>query len=105
MAIIDPQELSISNDPFIGDRVLTSKYEPIFGKMQVGQRVVCPPGTASRVAVQMRSWLKRRGYVNLEIRSRENYPDGQGGVWWLAGEKKAQTRWNTPGNRAPGSKK
>lgn len=101
MAKIDPSTLAIKNEPFIGGRVVRSKYDDIFNKVQHGQRIVCPSGTAARLAVQFRKWLAQRGYSDVDVKAKENCPDGQGGVWFLAGEVKPKTRWNTPNGRAP----
>ena len=101
MALIDPSQLSVSNDPYISGRNVRSKYDAVFEQVSVGQRLVCPAGCASRLAVQYRKWLTQRGYEDIDVKAKDSCPDGQGGVWWLAGEKKAQTRWNTPGNKAP----
>lgn len=101
MSRINATELTITNDPYISGRIVRSKYDPIFEQIEVGQRIVCPQGTAARLAVQFRKWLASHGYSDVEVKARERCADGQGGVWFLAGEIKPQTRWNTAGNKAP----
>lgn len=101
MSIIDATTLSITNDRMPPGRPTRSKYDAIFEQIQVGQRIVCPKGTAGRIASQFKKWLRKAGYSSFDVKARENCPDGNGGVWFLAGEIKPKTRWNTPGNKAP----
>ena len=99
MSNIDADSLSITNEPYVSGRVIRSKYDAVFEQVKVGQRIVCPAGTASRLAVQFRKWLTVRGYSGVDVKARDRCADGKGGVWFLAGEIKPATRWNTPGNK------
>lgn len=88
---IDPSELSISNDPYIGRSYTTEgKYAHIFSKVKQGQRIVCPENRASGIAHAYMKWLKANiGAKQPIVRTKDRCDDGKGGVWWL-GEKDAK---------------
>lgn len=78
--LYDVASLSISNDPFIGrKRKEGSKYDPIFSKLKIGQRLVCHSDAAARLASQLKQWLEKRGHKNLVVRAVSHYGDGKGG--------------------------
>ena len=92
--------LSISNDPFIGRRRKEgSKYDPIFSKLKIGQRLVFHSDAAARLASQLKQWLEKHGHKNPVVRAVSHYGDGKGGVWWMEvdaapkGRAKPQTTW------------
>lgn len=91
---LDPSVLRIVDEPYKDGRALpVSKYEPIFGAVKPGQRIVCPDGTASRLAAQFRKWLENRGRRDVVVRARERCDDGLGGVWWIQEAQKPKTVW------------
>lgn len=56
--LYDVASLSISNDPFVGrKRKEGSKYDAIFSKLKIGQRLVCHSDAAARLASQLKQWL------------------------------------------------
>lgn len=81
---IDPSSLSIDNTPYEAPRRGNeSKYESVFSKIKPGQRLKCESGTANRIAVQFRIWLKANGVENPVVKGREKCEDGFGGVWLM----------------------
>lgn len=97
---INANELTIVNDTMPSRRMVKSKYHDVFEAMQQGQRIVCPPGTAARIATQYRKWLAQRD-IKAEVRAFERCDDGKGGVWLVSITKPVATRWNTPGGAMP----
>ena len=80
--VIDPQSLSITDEPFPGRQLREgSKYEGIFSAVRQGQRIKCPEGTAPRLAASFKKWLERNGHKNPQVRAVNYCADGFGGVW------------------------
>lgn len=90
-----------TNDPMPPRRTVAGKYDAVFSQVQPGQRIVCPPGTGSRLAVQLRKWLAMRNYQDVRVRGIDRCDDGHGDVWLISARKPVATRWNTPGGAAP----
>lgn len=102
--VIDPSELSIVDEPYQDGRSLVkSKYDDIFSTLAANQRLVCPAGSASRIAAQLKKWLAVRGEKDPVIRAKERCLDDRGGVWWIkeVAPVTVATAWKTPDARAP----
>lgn len=90
-SLIDPASLRIVDEEFLdAPRIAASKYDAIFAKLRPGQRLVCPPGVADRLAQTRRVWLKKRGHRPPLVKNRNLCQDGLGGVWWLGAKEQAQ---------------
>lgn len=91
---IDPSKLRIVDEPYKDGRASpVSKYEPVFSAVKPNQRIVCPAGSAARLAAKFRNWLEKKGNKDVIVRARERCDDGQGGVWWIQEAKKPRTVW------------
>ena len=91
---LDPAKLRIVDEPYKDGRATpVSKYETIFSELKPNQRLVCPNGSASRLAAQLRNWLEKKGHKEPIVRARERCDDGQGGVWWIKEAEKPKTVW------------
>jgi hypothetical protein len=91
--LYDVATLTISNDPFVGRlRQSGSKYDEIFGKLKIGQRIICHSDAAARLSSQLKQWLEKRGHKNPVVRAVAHYHDGKGGVWWLEAEGASKGR-------------
>ena len=89
-APIDPDSLHITDEEFVdAPRIASSKYDAIFAKLRPGQRLVCPPGVAARLAQTLRVWLQKRGHRPPLVKNRNLCQDGMGGVWWLGAKEQA----------------
>lgn len=88
--VYDVASLSITNEPYVGrQRKEGGKYDEIFSRLQIGQRLVCHPQAASRIATGLKQWLSKRGHKKPVVKSVAHYHDGKGGVWWMSEEKPA----------------
>lgn len=102
--VIDPSELSIVNEAYKDGRSQAkSKYDGIFSALAANQRLVCPAGSASRIAAQLKKWLTVRGEKDPVIRAKERCQDDSGGVWWIkeVAPVTVATAWKTPNGQAP----
>lgn len=94
ISFIDPSTLRIVDEPYKDGRATSvSKYEPIFSALKPNQRMVCPAGSGSRLAAQLKQWLANKGHKSPVVRARERCDDGLGGVWWIQEAKKPKTVW------------
>ena len=99
---IDPTKLQIIDEPYTEGRAAPpSKYDPIFSRLKVEQRIVCPAGSASKIGGQLKKWLAARGHKDAVVRARERCSDGNGGVWWRAKAATPSSVWQTPDKQAP----
>lgn len=78
LAIVDERYADYAKDLRTG-----SKYDAIFVQVKKDMRLRCPHESASRIAVQLKKWLERRGHKDVVVRSLADCGDKMGGVWWL----------------------
>lgn len=83
MSRIDPQKLSIANDPMPGHRATPNKYAELFSRLKPGQCIVCEGMQAGKIACALRKYVAEAGKSNI-VRSTGRYDDGKGRVWLLA---------------------
>lgn len=87
MQSLQLSDLSIGSDPLPTCRAKPGgKYSELFLKLQPGQCIKCPTGTASRLGQALRKWIETHK-PGHRVSSTEAYPaDGIGRVWLLAPE-------------------
>lgn len=104
--VYDVSSLSISDDPYVGrQRKEGGKYDEIFERLQIGQRLVCHPQAAARLATSLKTWLQKRGHKNPTVKSVATYHDGKGGVWWMGADKAPIKTTLAPGAAWPHTNK
>lgn len=87
MRFVDPDALSIANDPLPSARAKPGhKYDAMFSKLKPGQCLVCEGPDAGKIGHALTTWLKRNGKDGV-IRSTKNYegavPGSKTGRVWL----------------------
>lgn len=91
MAITDPSLISICHDPLpVSRSAPDGKYTELFSKLQYGQCLRVPPGSAPRIATALKHYL-RKNRSNATVRSVLRYDgdsEGFGRVWLIEPEKK-----------------
>lgn len=81
---VDVSTLSIGDDPLPKYRApLETKYGALFGKLEVGQCIVCEAGTAAKIGHALNSWLDKNGKTNTVQTCQRYETDGKGRVWLL----------------------
>jgi len=82
---VDPEQLSICNDPLPNHRAKPGgKYDEILKNLKVGQCIKCPPADVGKITGALRKFIGEGGDVKGAIRSMSNYGDGMGRVWLVA---------------------
>lgn len=77
--------LEIDSTPYPAQRLMASKYDETFAKMQPGQCVKVKPDAVGRVSQSMRKWLSKTGKdKDFHVRTVAKMPDGFGRVWMMA---------------------
>lgn len=77
--------LEIDSTPFPAKRLMASKYDETFAKMQPGQCGKTTPESVGRVANSMRKWLEKHNKLtDFQVRTVSRMPDGYGRVWMIA---------------------
>jgi hypothetical protein len=86
---VDPESLTIANDPIQATRTTTEhKYEGVFSKMKSGQCLVCASEDAGKIGHALNTWLKRTNREGV-VRTTKHYAaDGKGRVWLIVPDKK-----------------
>ena len=76
--------LEIENTPYPARRLMSSKYDETFAKMQPGQCVKTSTDSVGRAANSMRKWLEKHGKQDaFNVRTVSKMPDGYGRVWMM----------------------
>lgn len=81
---IDPEKLTISNDPMPAHRASPNKYGEIFSRLKPGQCIVCEPPHAAKLATALKKHVAQSGQNHM-VRSTSRFDDGRGRVWLIAG--------------------
>lgn len=77
--------LEIDNTPYPARRLMASKYDDTFSKMQPGQCIKTETENVGNVSNSMRKWLEKHGkQADFKVRTASKMPDGFGRVWIMS---------------------
>lgn len=83
---VNADVISITSDPLPEKRVMTSKYDALFGSLKPGQCLRVPSKSTGSVAQGLRKWMAKQGMDStgrIKVASVYANDKGFGRVWLL----------------------
>lgn len=80
--LVNLQSLKITDDPYVGRRVINYRYDFLFNKLKYGQSISCEKANVGTICNALRDYLRRHGKKG-KVRSVEHFDETTGRVWLL----------------------